>query len=230
MQQIDFRAVVIGGMAVEFWTRGAYSTADIDLYLPHGPAVLQLLGPLGFERRRRHYVLEDVLEAPGPSFPGETEEVYEVTLRSVLSFPFSVRPTCSSIASSVCRRRARGRRGTGGCPARRGRARSRPARATRGGGAVAACASGDRGHRGAGSRGGRDRIVGAARNRTEPAHARRRLISCAASAGSSGNGIASPRRSAWRRLRVLSRVPTAVRARALRKKRGCCGSVVLPKS
>jgi hypothetical protein len=46
-------------MAVEFWTRGAYSTADIDLYLPHGPAVLQLLGPLGFERRGRHYVIEE---------------------------------------------------------------------------------------------------------------------------------------------------------------------------
>ena len=32
-------AIVIGGVAVEFWTRGAYSTDDIDLYLPHGPAV-----------------------------------------------------------------------------------------------------------------------------------------------------------------------------------------------
>ena len=85
MQQIGFRAVVIGGVAVEFWTRGAYSTADIDLYLPHGPAVLQLLGPLGFEQRGRHYVLPgtDVfVEAPGPSFPAASEEVDEVTLRS----------------------------------------------------------------------------------------------------------------------------------------------------
>jgi hypothetical protein len=77
MQRIGFRAVVIGGVAVEFWTRGAYSTADIDLYLPHGPAVLQLLGPLGFERRGRQYVLPgtDVfIEAPGPSFPAESED------------------------------------------------------------------------------------------------------------------------------------------------------------
>jgi hypothetical protein len=90
MQRIGFRAVVIGGVAVEFWTRGAYSTADIDLYLPQGPAVLQLLGPLGFERHGRHYVLpgENVfVEAPGPSFPAETEEVDEVTLRSGFVVP-----------------------------------------------------------------------------------------------------------------------------------------------
>jgi hypothetical protein len=89
-QQIGFRAVVIGGLAVEFWTRGAYATADIDLYLPHGPAVLQLLSPLGFERSGRHYVLpgHDVfVEAPGPSFPADTEEVYEVTLRSGFVVP-----------------------------------------------------------------------------------------------------------------------------------------------
>jgi hypothetical protein len=90
VSQIDFRAVVIGGLAVEFWTRGAYATSDIDLYLPHGPAVLQLLGPLGFECKGRHYVLpgRDIfVEAPGPSFPGETEEVYEVTLRSGFVVP-----------------------------------------------------------------------------------------------------------------------------------------------
>ncbi|MBA3383935.1 MAG: hypothetical protein H0T20_04685 [Actinobacteria bacterium] len=90
MQLIDFRAIVIGGLAVEFWTRGAYATTDIDLYLPHGPAVLQLLGPLGFERRGRHYVLpgSDVfVEAPGPSFAAEREEVYEVTLRSGFVVP-----------------------------------------------------------------------------------------------------------------------------------------------
>lgn len=90
MQRIGFRAVVIGGVAVEFWTRGAYSTGDIDLYLPHGPAVLQLLGPLGFERHGRHYVLpgENVfIEAPGPSVPAETDEIDEITLRSGFVVP-----------------------------------------------------------------------------------------------------------------------------------------------
>jgi hypothetical protein len=72
VKRIGFRAVVIGGLAVEFWTRGTFSTSDIDLYLPHGPAILQLLEQLGFERSGRHYVLpsqEIFVEAPGPSSP-----------------------------------------------------------------------------------------------------------------------------------------------------------------
>ena len=35
VQRLGFRAIVIGGLAVEFWTHGAYATSDIDLYLPH---------------------------------------------------------------------------------------------------------------------------------------------------------------------------------------------------
>lgn len=86
VQRIGFRAIVIGGLAVEFWTHGAYSTADIDLYLPHGPAVDALLGELGFEKRGRHWVIEQhelFVEAPA-SVPADEEEVYEVTLRSGL--------------------------------------------------------------------------------------------------------------------------------------------------
>jgi len=29
---VEWRAIVIGGLAVEFWTHGAYATTDIDLY------------------------------------------------------------------------------------------------------------------------------------------------------------------------------------------------------
>ena len=32
---------------MEFWTHGEYSTTDIDLYLPHGPAADERLGPVG---------------------------------------------------------------------------------------------------------------------------------------------------------------------------------------
>jgi hypothetical protein len=84
VQRIEWRAIVIGGLAVEFWTRGAYSTTDIDLYLPHGPAVDDLLAELGFQRQGRHWVIPEhdlFIEAPA-SFPAESEEVYEITLRS----------------------------------------------------------------------------------------------------------------------------------------------------
>lgn len=82
VRELGFRAVVIGGVAVEFWTRGAYSTADIDLYLPHGPAVDDRLAELGLHRQGRHWVdLEHdlLIEAPA-SFPAPAEEVTEVRL------------------------------------------------------------------------------------------------------------------------------------------------------
>ncbi len=82
VQPLGFRAIVIGGVAVEFWTHGAYATGDIDLYLPHGPAVDDLLAQLGFEKRGRHWIVEDAdlfVEAPA-SYPKPQEEVTEVEL------------------------------------------------------------------------------------------------------------------------------------------------------
>lgn len=84
VQRLDWRAIVIGGLAVEFWTRGLYSTADIDLYLPHGPAVDDLFAELGFRKEGRHWVLpehEIFVEAPA-SFPAESEEIVEIGLES----------------------------------------------------------------------------------------------------------------------------------------------------
>jgi hypothetical protein len=82
IQDIGFRAIVIGGVAVEFWTHGKYSTTDIDLYLPHGPAADERLALLGFRREGRHWVLPEhelFLEAPA-SFPAQREEVVEIEL------------------------------------------------------------------------------------------------------------------------------------------------------
>ncbi len=84
VQRIGWRAVVIGGLAVEFWTNGAFTTADIDLYLPHGPAVDDLLAELGFVKEGRHWVLHEselFIEAPA-SFPAEEEEAAEIELAS----------------------------------------------------------------------------------------------------------------------------------------------------
>jgi hypothetical protein len=82
VRDLGFRAIVIGGVAVEFWTRGAYSTADIDLYLPHGPAVDERLAELGLHREGRHWLHAEhdlFIEAPA-SFPAPAEEVTEVRL------------------------------------------------------------------------------------------------------------------------------------------------------
>jgi hypothetical protein len=82
IRDLGFRAIVIGGVAVEFWTHGAYSTEDIDLYLPHGPAVDERLAALGLRREGRHWVDQEnglFVEAPA-SFPAAAEEVVEVRL------------------------------------------------------------------------------------------------------------------------------------------------------
>jgi hypothetical protein len=82
VRDLGFRAIVIGGVAVEFWTHGAYSTTDLDLYLPHGPAVDDRLALLGFARPGRHWVHPEhdlFVEAPA-SFPAPNEEVTEIEL------------------------------------------------------------------------------------------------------------------------------------------------------
>jgi hypothetical protein len=101
VRTLGFRAIVIGGVAVEFWTRGAYSTADIDLYLPHGPAVDERLAELGLHRDGRHWVDPEhhlFIEAPA-SFLAPAEEVVEVRLSRQVRRRSCFRPkTSSSIA------------------------------------------------------------------------------------------------------------------------------------
>lgn len=64
------RPVVVGGMAVYFWTAtDAFLTNDIDVVVPTEGAFTQALTTLGFERTRdrRHWVLpgtEVLIEAP----------------------------------------------------------------------------------------------------------------------------------------------------------------------
>ena len=57
---MGLRPVVVGGSAVEFYTRGAYATADIDLVVPGLAEVAEVLQGLGFERRGPSFVHPDV--------------------------------------------------------------------------------------------------------------------------------------------------------------------------
>lgn len=70
--------ILVGGAAVEFYTEGGYSTADIDLVAPGGPAVAKSLSELGFERMGKDFV--DVkrkiyLEFPSAQLKPEEESV-----------------------------------------------------------------------------------------------------------------------------------------------------------
>ena len=70
--------VLVGGLAVAYWTHSETST-DIDLLVPSGE-LAERLAALGFERRGRYWSApgeQVVVEAPG-SFPAPGERVVEV--------------------------------------------------------------------------------------------------------------------------------------------------------
>lgn len=56
----QLRPVVVGGSAVEFYTRGAYLTADLDLVLAGLQEAAEAMEQLGFERRGASFIHPDV--------------------------------------------------------------------------------------------------------------------------------------------------------------------------
>lgn len=68
--------ILVGGMALEFYTAGGYTTGDVDLACPTGPEVDAAFAQLGFRKLGRFWVREDLdlyFEAPAPAgLPGET--------------------------------------------------------------------------------------------------------------------------------------------------------------
>jgi hypothetical protein len=81
LADLEHRPVIVGGLAVEYWTR-AYATADIDVLLPTSDVVVRRLGALGFERHGRVWRLLDhdvIWEMPGTALDA-LDEASEVEL------------------------------------------------------------------------------------------------------------------------------------------------------
>lgn len=67
LADLHLRAIVVGGLVVEYWTQD-YATDDIDVLLPSSKEVLSRLEELGFERKDRLFTLpaQDIIwEMPG---------------------------------------------------------------------------------------------------------------------------------------------------------------------
>ncbi len=80
MEKEDFKPIVVGGNAVEFYTAGGYTTGDIDIIAPTEP-VDKILGNWQFKKEGRHWYSEDleiVIEAPAAFL--EDEEQHEKLL------------------------------------------------------------------------------------------------------------------------------------------------------
>lgn len=56
LRVIGQEAVLVGGAAVEFYTQGGYTTADIDLLAPGGAELIAIMESLGFEKIGKDFV------------------------------------------------------------------------------------------------------------------------------------------------------------------------------
>ena len=68
--------ILVGGTAVEFYTQGAYSTADIDMITEGGPELVRLMSELGFKKYGKDFAhphLKIYIEFPGHSL-GDSEK------------------------------------------------------------------------------------------------------------------------------------------------------------
>jgi hypothetical protein len=86
---IGVTAVVVGGLAVAYWTRSQYTTTEIDFVMPETEDVRKRVANLGFEKTPgRHWIYpgsEVEFEIPGDFLEGgdEPEEVESKSGRTV---------------------------------------------------------------------------------------------------------------------------------------------------
>jgi len=75
--------VIIGGCALSYYSREVYFTSDIDLAYPDREALDEVLKNIGFEKKGRYWVNEELklaVESPASSLPGEDSPVEVVEL------------------------------------------------------------------------------------------------------------------------------------------------------
>ncbi len=70
LQEIGQDPILVGGTAVEFYTQGGYSTADIDMLSEGGPELAHRMIELGFKKLGKDFIHEKLkiyIEFPGRS-------------------------------------------------------------------------------------------------------------------------------------------------------------------
>jgi len=87
------KPVIVGGAAVDFYTAGGYSTADIDVVFPSEP-LEAVMKEFGFKKEGRHWFDEDLgiaLEAPSSFLDAEAKKrVVEVKIDGLSVFLLGV--------------------------------------------------------------------------------------------------------------------------------------------
>ncbi|WP_134704382.1 hypothetical protein [Ammoniphilus sp. YIM 78166] len=84
----NINPVIVGGLAVEIYTRSEYTTADIDMVLSRRDLANDILLQLGFKREGRHWYHDDLLvsiEIPGDMLDdADLSKVVELQLKDNL--------------------------------------------------------------------------------------------------------------------------------------------------
>lgn len=77
MEPHGIKPIIVGGLAVEIYTRGQYTTQDIDLVLPRRDVANKILLQLGFTKEGRHWFHPEIdisIEIPGDALEDADEE------------------------------------------------------------------------------------------------------------------------------------------------------------
>ena len=60
LKPYDVKPILVGGAAVEFYTRGGYTTGDIDLVAPGGRELAETMRALGFLKKGKDWVNDEL--------------------------------------------------------------------------------------------------------------------------------------------------------------------------
>lgn len=80
------RPVVVGGLAVELYTAGGYSTSDIDMVTPYTSKVNPIMESLGFVREGRHWLHAEIdvfIEMPEPPLAGSADKIVAMSVQGL---------------------------------------------------------------------------------------------------------------------------------------------------
>lgn len=87
LRTIGQEPILVGGAAVEFYTQGGYTTADIDMVAEGGPGLIQIMEELGFKKLGKDFenrALRIYVEFPGRSLkPSERSDRIKVASREL---------------------------------------------------------------------------------------------------------------------------------------------------
>lgn len=82
LADLDVQPVVVGGLALAYWSDSEFQTGDIDVLMPRAPELNERLEALGLERKGRDWTLvgyDVAFEAPGETLePGDQAELVEL--------------------------------------------------------------------------------------------------------------------------------------------------------